>query len=50
MKMIYSLPAPDSMSTTIEVYSDPDNAWYEWRILDGGRTVNRPGFRGGLFA
>jgi hypothetical protein len=29
MKTIYSLPAPDSMSAIIEVYGDPDNAWYE---------------------
>jgi hypothetical protein len=32
VKTIYRIPAPDSMSATIEVYGDPDNAWYEWRI------------------
>jgi hypothetical protein len=46
MKTIYTLPAPDSMSATIEVYGDPDNAWYEWRILDGGRTVQDTGTEG----
>lgn len=39
MKTIYTIPAPDSLGATIEVYGDPDNAWYEWRILDGGRVV-----------
>ena len=39
MKTIYTIPAPDSQNATIEVYGDPDNAWYEWRIIDGGRIV-----------
>lgn len=39
MKTIYTIPAPDSENATIEVYSDPDGAWYEWRIIDGGRIV-----------
>jgi len=46
MKTIYTIPAPDSMSAIIEVYGDPDNAWYEWRILDGGRTVQDTGKEG----
>jgi len=46
VKTIYTIPAPDSMSATIEVYGDPDNAWYEWRILDGGRTVRDTGKEG----
>lgn len=43
MKTIYTIPAPDSLGATIEVYGDPDNAWYEWRILDGGRIVQDTG-------
>jgi hypothetical protein len=29
VKTICTISAPDSMSATIEVYGDPDNAWYE---------------------
>jgi Cu2+-containing amine oxidase len=46
MKTIYTIPAPDSMSATIEVYGDPDNAWYKRRILEGGRTVQDTGKEG----
>jgi len=38
VKTVYTIPAADSMSATIDVYGDPDNAWYEWRIIDGGRA------------
>ena len=30
---IYSLPHPYNVDGAIEVYGDPDNAWYEWRVL-----------------
>lgn len=43
IKTIYTVPSPDSLSATIEVYGEPENAWYEWRILDGGRTVRDTG-------
>lgn len=46
MQTIYAMPAPDSMSAMIEVYGDPENAWYEWRIIDGGRTVLDTGAEG----
>lgn len=36
---IYSIPAPDTVSAKIEVYGEPENAWYEWRIVDGNQTV-----------
>lgn len=36
MKTIYTIPAPDSLGAMIEVYGEPENAWYEWRIIDGG--------------
>lgn len=35
IKTIYTIPAPYTINVTIEVYGDPDNAWYEWRIIDG---------------
>jgi hypothetical protein len=43
MKTIYTLPAPDTMTALIEVYGDPENAWYEWRIIENGRTVKDTG-------
>ena len=46
VKTIYTIPAPDSLSAMIEVYGDPDNAWYEWRIIDSGRTVRDTGTEG----
>ena len=52
-KVIYTIPAPNSIGALIEVYGEPENAWYEWRIIDGGRVVQDTGteghsaFRGG---
>lgn len=46
MKTIYTIPAPNSIGAVIEVYGEPENAWYEWRILDGGRTVQDTGKEG----
>ena len=34
MKVMYRVPAPYN-GGMIEVYGDPENAWYEWRILAG---------------
>lgn len=33
IKEIYSLPHPYNADGAIEVYGDPDNACYEWRVL-----------------
>lgn len=46
IKTLYRLPAPDSRTAEIEVYGEPENAWYEWRIIDGGRTVRDTGTEG----
>ncbi len=46
IRTIYTIPAPDSASATIEVYGEPENAWYEWRIIDGGATVRDTGTEG----
>jgi len=46
MKIIYTIPSPGSLSAVIEVYGEPENGWYEWRILDGGRTVQDTGTEG----
>lgn len=46
IKTIYRIPSPSSFSAVIEVYGEPENAWYEWRIIDGGRTVNDTGTEG----
>ncbi len=46
MKTIYRIDAPDSCAAIIEVYGDPENAWYEWRIVEGGRTVRDTGNEG----
>ena len=46
IKTMYRLPAPDSRTAEIEVYGEPENAWYEWRIIDGGRTVRDTGTEG----
>lgn len=36
-KTLYTIPAPYSAGDkTIEVCSDPENAWYEWRVRDAG--------------
>lgn len=42
-KIIYRIPAPYSMTVidsqiAIEVYGDPDMAWYEWRITMPGQA------------
>lgn len=42
MKVMYRVPAPYN-GGMIEVYGDPDGAWYEWRILDGERIVRDTG-------
>ncbi len=39
IKTLYRIPAPNSFSAEIEVYGDPQNAWYEWRIIDSGIFV-----------
>lgn len=46
IKTIYTIPAPDYRDAKIEVYGEPENAWYEWRIIDGGRTVRDTGTEG----
>ncbi len=46
MKTIYSIPAPYTVGGLIEVYGEPENGWYEWRIIDGGRTVRDTGAEG----
>ena len=46
MKTLYRIPAPDSRPAEIEVYGEPENAWYEWRIIDGGRIVQDTGTEG----
>ncbi len=28
------------------MYDEPENAWYEWRIIDGGRTLRDTGTEG----
>ncbi|PLC52008.1 hypothetical protein CR155_20390 [Pollutimonas nitritireducens] len=44
--ILYRIPAPYS-DQTIEVYGDPDNAWYEWRVLDAsGKAVQDTGTEG----
>lgn len=36
--VLYRVPTPYSMGEAmIEVYGDPENAWYEWRIVVAGR-------------
>lgn len=50
MKTIYTISAPDFLGAMIKVYGEPENAWYEWRIIDGGRHPARKAtapFRGG---
>lgn len=39
--VLYRVPTPYSMGdATIEVYGDPENGWYEWRVVDaGGKTL-----------
>lgn len=43
IKTIYQIPAPYRMSAFIEVYGDPDMAWFEWRIIDGNHTEKDTG-------
>jgi hypothetical protein len=35
-KVIYRVPAPFSAQDFVEVYGDPEMAWYEWRVVSGG--------------
>lgn len=46
MKTLFRVSAPNSLTAEIEVYGDPENACYEWRIIDGGRIVQDTGIEG----
>jgi hypothetical protein len=46
MKTIYRVPAPNYRDAVIEVYGEPSQAWYEWRLLDAGRVVHDTGTEG----
>lgn len=36
---IYKIPVPYTMTDAmIEVYGDPENAWYEWRVIEGSKV------------
>ena len=35
-QIIYTIAHPDRDSARIEVYGDPSNGWYEWRIVENG--------------
>ncbi len=36
---LYKIPVPYSMGDAmIEVYGEPENAWYEWRVIEGGKV------------
>lgn len=40
METLYKIPAPYSMGDTfIEVWGDPENGWYEWRAVQGGKIL-----------
>ncbi|MCE5388678.1 MAG: hypothetical protein K0041_08890 [Acidithiobacillus sp.] len=39
VKTIYTIPAPDSRTRSIEVYGEPENACYEWRIIENGQII-----------
>ncbi len=43
LKTIYTIPAPDTLDSVIEVYGDPENGWYEWRIIEKGKAVKDTG-------
>jgi len=38
METLYCIPV---LNLVVEVYGEPENAWYEWRVLDdtNGRRV-----------
>ena len=46
MKILYQIPAPNSIDGVIEVYGEPKEGWYEYRITEGGRTVKDTGQEG----
>ena len=50
MKTIYTIPAPDSLGAMIEVYGEPENAWYEWRIIDGDTPTDAASLEAGYAA
>lgn len=38
--IIYRIPSPYGIGDKfIEVYGDPNMAWYEWRVMDSGKIV-----------
>ena len=41
IKTLYKIPAPDSLGAQIEVYGELENAWYEWRVIDGDGHILR---------
>lgn len=44
---VYRIPSPYSMAfgsqIFVEVYGDPENAWYEWRFRNGDKVENDTG-------
>jgi len=46
LKVIYKIPVPYSMDAMIEVYGEPENAWYEWRVIEAGKVGKDTGREG----
>lgn len=47
IETLYKMSSPYSMTQYIEVYGDPENAWYEWRIVgEDGRIIQDTGKEG----
>ena len=38
-RVLYSIPAPDSMCARIDVYCDPDMGSCEWRFVEAGQVL-----------
>lgn len=46
VRTFYTVPDPYSSTRTIEVYGDGEMGWYEWRIVEHGKTLQDTKERG----
>ena len=39
IETVYEIPAPDMMNAKIIVYGAPENAWYEWQVIQENQII-----------
>ena len=39
VETVYEIPAPDMIDAKIIVYGAPENAWYEWQVVQNNLVI-----------